>query len=238
MRKTAELILIDMVQLLFARLPQFKEDLRMASLKKVKNLKLFNHLNSYLKFQLTMKGSSYDSSKQKRKKVKPQTSNQVLNAAIKSPSLTNTTTEPAANLITSSQSSLNTNLDLITKQQSDQPVEPIDSNNNTNVVAGDAENQTVLAAEDVLISAANIIDVGSNDLTQNINDTKNDDTISQSSISTIDAQPQAQLQTDVDYVNPRGVRFVQDGTNSSPAVPYGLPCVRELLRFLISLINS
>ena len=35
LRKTAELILIDMVQLLFARLPQFKEDLRMTSLKKV-----------------------------------------------------------------------------------------------------------------------------------------------------------------------------------------------------------
>lgn len=35
LRKTAELILIDMVQLLFARLPQFKEDLKMTSLKKV-----------------------------------------------------------------------------------------------------------------------------------------------------------------------------------------------------------
>ncbi len=51
-----------------------------------------------------------------------------------------------------------------------------------------------------------------------------------------------------DYVNPRGVRFIQD-TNASPSTgtgastnaantPYGLPCVRELLRFLISLINT
>lgn len=43
-----------------------------------------------------------------------------------------------------------------------------------------------------------------------------------------------------DYVNPRGVRFtpqepVKEGVG--PLVPYGLPCTRELFRFLISLIN-
>jgi brefeldin A-resistance guanine nucleotide exchange factor 1 len=42
---------------------------------------------------------------------------------------------------------------------------------------------------------------------------------------------------DQDYVNPRGVRFIQDGPNAAN-VPYGLPCLRELLRFLISLINA
>jgi brefeldin A-resistance guanine nucleotide exchange factor 1 len=42
---------------------------------------------------------------------------------------------------------------------------------------------------------------------------------------------------DQDYVNPRGVRFVQDGPNAAH-VPYGLPCLRELLRFLISLTSS
>jgi hypothetical protein len=41
-----------------------------------------------------------------------------------------------------------------------------------------------------------------------------------------------------EYVNPRGVRFVQDTSNNNPAIPYGLPCIRELLRFLISLINT
>jgi brefeldin A-resistance guanine nucleotide exchange factor 1 len=52
-----------------------------------------------------------------------------------------------------------------------------------------------------------------------------------------------------DYVNPRGVRFIQEtsssatgstGTTATNAAntPYGLPCVRELLRFLISLINT
>lgn len=43
-----------------------------------------------------------------------------------------------------------------------------------------------------------------------------------------------------DFVNPRGIRFmpqqhIKEGTN--PLIPYGLPCVRELFRFLVSLIN-
>ncbi|XP_063968958.1 Golgi-specific brefeldin A-resistance guanine nucleotide exchange factor 1-like [Lytechinus pictus] len=43
-----------------------------------------------------------------------------------------------------------------------------------------------------------------------------------------------------EYVNPQGIRFTpqqkqKDG--AGPPIPYGLPCVRELLRFLISLIN-
>uniref|UniRef100_A0A3Q1AKW5 Golgi-specific brefeldin A-resistance guanine nucleotide exchange factor 1 n=1 Tax=Amphiprion ocellaris TaxID=80972 RepID=A0A3Q1AKW5_AMPOC len=44
---------------------------------------------------------------------------------------------------------------------------------------------------------------------------------------------------DMDYVNPRGVRFTQstqrDG--ASQLIPYGLPCLRELFRFLISLTH-
>nr|KAF6456154.1 golgi brefeldin A resistant guanine nucleotide exchange factor 1 [Rousettus aegyptiacus] len=43
---------------------------------------------------------------------------------------------------------------------------------------------------------------------------------------------------DMDYVNPRGVRFTQSSQKEGTAlVPYGLPCIRELFRFLISLTN-
>uniref|UniRef100_A0A8C9FEL9 Golgi-specific brefeldin A-resistance guanine nucleotide exchange factor 1 n=1 Tax=Pavo cristatus TaxID=9049 RepID=A0A8C9FEL9_PAVCR len=42
---------------------------------------------------------------------------------------------------------------------------------------------------------------------------------------------------DMDYVNPRGVRFTQSSQKESALVPYGLPCIRELFRFLISLTN-
>ncbi|XP_065652483.1 Golgi-specific brefeldin A-resistance guanine nucleotide exchange factor 1 isoform X4 [Hydra vulgaris] len=41
-----------------------------------------------------------------------------------------------------------------------------------------------------------------------------------------------------DYVNTQGVRFTShDKEGMGPLLPYGLPCVRELLRFLTSLIN-
>ncbi|GBN35557.1 Golgi-specific brefeldin A-resistance guanine nucleotide exchange factor 1, partial [Araneus ventricosus] len=43
-----------------------------------------------------------------------------------------------------------------------------------------------------------------------------------------------------DYVNPRGVRFTphqQPKEGTGPLVPYGLPCVRELFRYLVSLVN-
>jgi brefeldin A-resistance guanine nucleotide exchange factor 1 len=45
-----------------------------------------------------------------------------------------------------------------------------------------------------------------------------------------------------DYVNAQGVRFISNESTDQESggrthVPYGLPCVRELLRFLVSLIN-
>lgn len=39
LRRTAEIILVDMVQLLFARLPQFKDEIRYSSIKKVTEFK-------------------------------------------------------------------------------------------------------------------------------------------------------------------------------------------------------
>lgn len=40
-----------------------------------------------------------------------------------------------------------------------------------------------------------------------------------------------------DYVNQRGIRFTQQIEEETVLVPYGLACVRELFRFLISLCN-
>ncbi|KAJ3644551.1 hypothetical protein Zmor_022276 [Zophobas morio] len=40
-----------------------------------------------------------------------------------------------------------------------------------------------------------------------------------------------------DYVNQRGIRFTQQMQEETVLVPYGLACVRELFRFLISLCN-
>lgn len=40
-----------------------------------------------------------------------------------------------------------------------------------------------------------------------------------------------------DYVNQRGIRFTQQIEEETILIPYGLACVRELFRFLISLCN-
>ncbi|GFG39058.1 hypothetical protein Cfor_02589 [Coptotermes formosanus] len=63
-----------------------------------------------------------------------------------------------------------------------------------------------------------------------------------SSVSVVEEEEVAALKQaeGQDYINPRGVRFMsqeigQDG--SQPLVPYGVACVRELFRFLISLCN-
>ena len=45
----------------------------------------------------------------------------------------------------------------------------------------------------------------------------------------------------IDYVNPRGIRFTQEvhlyDDETITLIPHGLPCVREVFRFLITLIN-
>lgn len=40
-----------------------------------------------------------------------------------------------------------------------------------------------------------------------------------------------------EYINPHGVRFTQENQDEIVLYPYGLACVRELFRFLISLCN-
>lgn len=68
-----------------------------------------------------------------------------------------------------------------------------------------------------------------------------------SSVVSSQLDPAAQgSSSELEFVNPRGVRFSPQSpvpgsmykeSQAAPPIPYGLPCVRELLRFLVSLIN-
>lgn len=40
-----------------------------------------------------------------------------------------------------------------------------------------------------------------------------------------------------EYINPRGIRFTPQNQENVALVPYGIICVREMFRFLISLCN-
>lgn len=45
------------------------------------------------------------------------------------------------------------------------------------------------------------------------------------------------INKNTDYINDRGIRFTPQLQQDVPISPYGLACVRELFRFLISLCN-
>ena len=65
-----------------------------------------------------------------------------------------------------------------------------------------------------------------------LKDEKNDST------GEIDDDKDGSASVNEDYVNAMGVRFTpQSSDDSSVHLPYGLPCIRELFRFLISLCN-
>eukprot|EP00126_Sphaerothecum_destruens_P004315 Sdes_comp18112_c0_seq1m7556 len=40
-----------------------------------------------------------------------------------------------------------------------------------------------------------------------------------------------------DFVNPRNVHFLASPDHAGPATPYGIPCLREILRYLTGLVN-
>lgn len=172
LRKTAELILIDMIQLLFARLPQFKNDSQ-------------RNISSITK-KLTMKKTSSNKNNSNNKQ------NSDYDSAIESESLqfTNDDTQSIKTTTTTTTT----------------------SNENTNIV---------------------------------------DELLSNTCTTTTTTPTNDESNGSQEFINPRGVRFVQETitnnssisntnnatTSTTTSIPYGIPCIKELLRFLISLIN-
>uniref|UniRef100_A0A665TNA9 Golgi-specific brefeldin A-resistance guanine nucleotide exchange factor 1 n=1 Tax=Echeneis naucrates TaxID=173247 RepID=A0A665TNA9_ECHNA len=161
LRKSAEHTLVDMVQLLFSRLPQFKEEAKSYVGANMKKLKM-------------RAGGMSESSKWKKQKRSPRPPHRMVRS-------------PSGQMDPNPSSSL--------------------SNNN---LAGDepAQSTSVESIPEVL---------------------EDKDIAEQSDSTSVH---------DMDYVNPRGVRFTQSTQRDGVSlIPYGLPCLRELFRFLISLTN-
>ena len=250
LRRTAESMLVDMVQLLFARLPQFKEEIKYSAVKK-----------------LTMKGENSRQKKSKKSKENPHIltkntstdlSHTVLKAETPEPQSSTTTTttisseqEQSRTQEDPSISEKFTNL-VVTETNDDYSQEPLDTPHptSTNDLLSESErnqNNFYLAEPNAprkkTLSESSSCSSKTADL--NNQDSNHQETVSLAEVQTVLSNDQ-DTSTDAinktvaedEYVNPRGVRFVQpDGPNAAN-VPYGLPCLRELLRFLISLINS
>uniref|UniRef100_A0A5F9CPX6 Golgi-specific brefeldin A-resistance guanine nucleotide exchange factor 1 n=1 Tax=Oryctolagus cuniculus TaxID=9986 RepID=A0A5F9CPX6_RABIT len=243
LRKSAEHTLVDMVQLLFTRLPQFKEEPK-------------NYVGTNMKKLKMRAGGMSDSSKWKKQKRSPR------------PPRHMTKVMPSSELPTPNGTTLSSNLtggmpfiDVPT------PVSSVSSEAASAVVSPSTDSGLEFSSQTT--SKEDLTDLeqpgspgystaaepGSSELgvleqpdlqtQQERAHVEKAQSASVESIpevleecaSTADHSDSASVH-DMDYVNPRGVRFTQSSQKEGTAlVPYGLPCIRELFRFLISLTN-
>lgn len=222
LRRSAEQALRDMVLLLFMRLPQFVDELQPVDLaKKLKMVandlagskrrkskhKQSGPINSATEPQVTVSSPTEGSAGE------PTSPNMQLLGApgggtLRAPTLSTTPLTPAGNIVDMRGKFIET------PNSSRAAPEEIVANNNSEA---DVEDEGV--------------EEGS------VNDP--DETSAHETPKPSDEEPQSALKEE--YVNSVGVRFTQQTSrgvaSNGDLVPYGLPCIRELLRFLVTLCN-
>ncbi|XP_030835951.1 Golgi-specific brefeldin A-resistance guanine nucleotide exchange factor 1 [Strongylocentrotus purpuratus] len=264
LRKSAEHTLNDMVQLLFSRLPQFKEE----KLSGVRKLKM-------------RAGGIGDSSRRRRSRQSPkvrQGKNRLSTTPIEetSPSLSAPSNGPspsaAAATVVSPQSSgpasqaqgetgsvqslgvaesipeESSERDSGDESQSAQDLDRPSSLAIPETGEGGVDGKDASASECETPQMGGVISVSGE---QRLDEIKTEDgklssADQEMADSGVDGAEDTESNTDSaslhesEYVNPQGIRFTpqqKQKHGAGPPIPYGLPCVRELLRFLISLIN-
>ncbi|XP_059113050.1 Golgi-specific brefeldin A-resistance guanine nucleotide exchange factor 1 isoform X6 [Peromyscus eremicus] len=265
LRKSAEHTLVDMVQLLFTRLPQFKEEPKSyvgTNMKKISpcllnKLELSSGeqtkaLNQLERLKMRAGGMS-DSSKWKKQKRSPR------------PPRHTTKVLPGSELPTPNGATLSSNL------TSGMPF--IDVPSSISSASSEAASAVVSPCTDSGLelssqttSKEDLTDLeqagsprestatepGSNEIgVSDQLDPQEGAHVEKAQSASVESIPEVLEECtsptdhsasssvhDMDYVNPRGVRFTQSSQKEGTAlVPYGLPCIRELFRFLISLTN-
>uniref|UniRef100_A0A8C1TQI7 Golgi-specific brefeldin A-resistance guanine nucleotide exchange factor 1 n=1 Tax=Cyprinus carpio TaxID=7962 RepID=A0A8C1TQI7_CYPCA len=250
LRKSAEHTLVDMVQLLFSRLPQFKEEAKSYVGTNMK--KAYNILWKNKRVQLKMRaGGMSESSKWKKQKRSPRPPRHMVRSPSgqmdpgQSSTFTNnlsggvpfieqhsggSSTLPGLDSAASSISSptADSGLDTGSKTTSKEDLTDLEqcSSSATTPMTPSAEpGRLESQSEGREVERAQSVSVES--IPEVLED--RDLLADQSDSASVH---------DMDYVNPRGVRFTQSTQKEGAAlIPYGLPCLRELFRFLISLTN-
>lgn len=231
LRRTAEQALKDMVLLLFMRLPQFSEDRHPSGL--LRKFKMIagsiEHTTKKRKSKLIQKQNLRKTSNPRINTIKaeeklltvesggPQpveqdpSSPSLLGQSLKAPPLATTPATPGGNIVDMQGKITQTPTTALNEEDQEESA-PIDST--------DAPGESVkrLEREESTENDADIED-------ELQNDQKDEEKLSSN---------------DGEYINSVGVRFTQqnsgeiDGAN---LLPYGLPCIQELFRFLILLCN-
>ncbi|XP_034463829.1 Golgi-specific brefeldin A-resistance guanine nucleotide exchange factor 1 isoform X3 [Hippoglossus hippoglossus] len=248
LRKSAEHTLVDMVQLLFSRLPQFKEEAKSyigANMKKAYNI-LWKNKRVQLKMRA---GGMSESSKWKKQKRSPRPPRHMVRSPsgqmdpAQSSTLSNNNLSggvpfieqglsasslPASDSAGSSISSPTTTdsgLDTCSKATSREDLSDLEQCSLSANTLGPEPSSPDAHSEGSQVEPSQSASVES--IPEVLEDK---DSITEQSDST--------SVHDMDYVNPRGVRFTQSTQRDGASlIPYGLPCLRELFRFLISLTN-
>ncbi|XP_056251537.1 Golgi-specific brefeldin A-resistance guanine nucleotide exchange factor 1 isoform X2 [Seriola aureovittata] len=243
LRKSAEHTLVDMVQLLFSRLPQFKEEAKSYVGANMKKLKM-------------RAGGMSESSKWKKQKRSPRPPRHMVRSPsgqidpTQSSTLSNNnlaggvpfieqglstcslTASDSAGSSISSPTTTDSGLETCSKATSREDLSDLEqcsSSANTlssaTTLLGPEPNSLDAQSEGRQVEPAQSASVES--IPEVLEDK---DSVTEQSDST--------SVHDMDYVNPRGVRFTQSTQRDGVSlIPYGLPCLRELFRFLISLTN-
>uniref|UniRef100_A0A8C9ZXV6 Golgi brefeldin A resistant guanine nucleotide exchange factor 1 n=1 Tax=Sander lucioperca TaxID=283035 RepID=A0A8C9ZXV6_SANLU len=229
LRKSAEHTLVDMVQLLFSRLPQFKEEAKSYVAANMKKLKM-------------RAGGITESSKWKKQKRSPRQSRHM----VRSPSGQMDSTQSSTlsnNNILGGVPFIEQGLSTSGLPASDSAGSSVSSPTTTDSGLGTcskAASREDLSDLEQCYSSATTPGTAS--------EGRQVETPQSASVESIpevledrDAnteQSDSPSIHDIDYVNPRGVRFTQSTQRDGASlIPYGLPCLRELFRFLISLTN-
>ncbi|GAB0192278.1 Golgi-specific brefeldin A-resistance guanine nucleotide exchange factor 1 [Grus japonensis] len=239
LRKSAEHTLVDMVQLLFTRLPQFKEEPKSYMGTNMKKLKM-------------RAGGMSESSKWKKQKRSPRPPRHVTKASPGTEQPATNASNIAASGVTfidapsPSSSGSSENVSSVVSPATDSGLE-LSSQTTSKEDLTDLDQATSLGLNAGMPS--NEAKVPENQNQPELqNESLREEKIQSASVESIpevleectsvaEHSDSASVH-DMDYVNPRGVRFTQSSQKEGAAlVPYGLPCIRELFRFLISLTN-
>ncbi|XP_030298410.1 Golgi-specific brefeldin A-resistance guanine nucleotide exchange factor 1 isoform X3 [Sparus aurata] len=251
LRKSAEHTLVDMVQLLFSRLPQFKEEAKSyvgANMKKAYNI-LWKNKRVQLKMRA---GGMSESSKWKKQKRSPRPPRHMVRSPsgqmepTQSSTLNNnsvsggvlfieqglsTSILPASDSAGSSISSPTTTdsgLDTCSKATSREDLSDLEQCSSSATTPSTAT--TLPGPEPDAQSEGRQVEPAQSASVESIPEVLDyKESVTESESTSVH---------DMDYVNPRGVRFTQSTQRDGASLtPYGLPCLRELYRFLISLTN-
>ncbi|KAM6956606.1 Golgi-specific brefeldin A-resistance guanine nucleotide exchange factor 1 [Aplochiton taeniatus] len=237
LRKSAEHTLVDMVQLLFSRLPQFKEEPKSFVGTNMKKLKM-------------RAGGMSESSKWKKQKRSPRPPRHMvrsascqMDAASPTSALSNNLTgsvpfveqgssssslpvSDGSGSSISSPSPTDSGLDTCSKATSREDLTDLEQSSSAPNTPGAEPSRLDTQSEGGQVERAESASV------ESIPEVLEDGD------SVAESQSDAASVHDMDYVNPRGVRFTQSTQRDGASIiPYGLPCLRELYRFLISLTN-